>query len=155
MNKNVLIIDDESGIRESLAGILEDEGFHTITASTAEQGLDLVETENVTLVLLDIWLGEGMDGMTALTKIKERQDIPVIMISGHGTIETAVQAVQNGAYDFIEKPLSYDKVILSVANGLRFARLEHENKLLRERSVRKTTITGDSEIIASLKQQID
>jgi len=155
MNKNVLIIDDESGIRESLAGILEDEGFHTITASTAEEGLDLVETENVTLVLLDIWLGEGMDGMTALTKIKERQDIPVIMISGHGTIETAVQAVQNGAYDFIEKPLSYDKVILSVANGLRFARLEHENKLLRERSVRKTTITGDSEIIASLKQQIE
>lgn len=155
MNKNILIIDDESGIRESLSGILEDEGFATITAPTAEEGLDLVENENVGLVLLDIWLGDGMDGMTALIKIKERLDIPVIMISGHGNIETAVQAVQNGAHDFIEKPLSYDKIILSVANGLRYARLEHENRLLRERSVRKTTITGNSEIIASMKQQID
>jgi two-component system nitrogen regulation response regulator NtrX len=155
MNKNILIIDDESGIRESLSGILEDEGFRTIATSSAEEGLELIETENVSLILLDIWLGEGMDGMTALTRIKERHDIPVIMISGHGTIETAVQAVHGGAFDFIEKPLSYDKVILSVANGLRVARLEQENRLLRERSVRKTTITGDSEIIASLRQQIE
>ncbi len=92
MNKNILIIDDESSIRESLSGILEDEGFRTIAASSAEEGLELIETENVSLVLLDIWLGEGMDGMTALTRIKERHEIPVIMISGHGTIETAVQA---------------------------------------------------------------
>lgn len=155
MNKNILIIDDESGIRESLSGILEDEGFSPLTTATAEEGLELVETENISLVLLDIWLGDGIDGMTALSRIKELQDIPVIMISGHGTIETAVQAVQNGAHDFIEKPLSYDKVILSVANGLRYARLERENRLLRERSIRKTTITGNSEIIASLKQQIE
>lgn len=152
MNKQILIIDDESGIRESLSGILEDEGFATLTAQTAEEGLELLETENVGLVLLDIWLGEGMDGMEGLTKIKERQDIPVIMISGHGNIETAVQAVQNGAHDFIEKPLSYDKVILSVANGLRYAKLEHENRLLRDRSIRQAKITGESEAIASLRQ---
>ena len=155
MNKNILIIDDESGIRESLSGILEDEGFQTITTPSAEEGLELIETENISLILLDIWLGEGMDGMTALTRFRERHEIPVIMISGHGNIETAVQAVQSGAFDFIEKPLSYDKVILSVANGLRVSRLEQENRLLRERSVRKTTITGDSEIVASLRQQIE
>ncbi|MFC1831288.1 response regulator, partial [Thermodesulfobacteriota bacterium] len=81
MNTQILIIDDESGIRESLSGILEDEGFDTLTAPTAEQGLELLETENVGLVLLDIWLGDGMDGISALPRIKERQDIPVIMIS--------------------------------------------------------------------------
>lgn len=155
MNKQILIIDDESGIRESLSGILEDEGFETLTAETAEEGLELLETENVGLVLLDIWLGDGMDGLTGLTRIKERQDIPVIMISGHGTIETAVQAVQKGAHDFIEKPLSYDKVILSVANGLRYAKLEHENRLLRERSIREARITGQSEAIGALRQQIE
>jgi two-component system nitrogen regulation response regulator NtrX len=155
MDKPILIIDDEAGIRESLSGILEDEGFPTLTAPTAEEGLELLETENVGLALLDIWLGDGMDGLTALTRIKDRLDIPVIMISGHGNIETAVQAIQEGAYDFIEKPLSYEKVILSVANGLRYARLEQENRLLRERSVKKAKLTGESEIIASLRQQIE
>ena len=155
MDKPVLIIDDEAGIRESLSGILEDEGFPTLTAPTAEEGLELLETENVGLALFDIWLGDGMDGLTALTRIKDSLDIPVIMISGHGSIETAVQAIQEGAYDFIEKPLSYEKVILSVANGLRYARLEHENRLLRERSVKNAKLTGDSEIIASLRQQIE
>lgn len=155
MNKQILIIDDESGIRDSLSGILEDEGFLTATAPTAEEGLELLETESIGLVLLDIWLGEGIDGMTALLQIKERFDIPVIMISGHGNIETAVQAVQGGAYDFIEKPLSYEKVILSVANGLRYARLENENRLLRERSLKKAKITGQSEVIASLREQIE
>jgi two-component system nitrogen regulation response regulator NtrX len=155
MNRPILIIDDEAGIRESLSGILEDEGFSTLTAPTAEEGLDLLETENVALVLLDIWLGDGMDGLTALTRIIDRQAVPVIMISGHGTVETAVQAIQDGAYDFIEKPLSYEKVILAVANGLRYARLEHENRLLREASVNKAKLTGDSEIIASLRQQIE
>lgn len=155
MNKQILIIDDESGIRDSLSGILEDEGFPTATAPTAEEGLELLDTESIGLVLLDIWLGEGIDGMTALLQIKERFDIPVIMISGHGNIETAVQAVQGGAYDFIEKPLSYEKVILSVANGLRYARLENENRLLRERSLKKPKITGQSEVIASLREQIE
>ena len=78
---------------------------------------------NIDLVLLDIWLGDNMDGMTALEKIHEQYQVPVIMISGHGTIETAVQATRKGAFDFIEKPLSYDKIILAISNGLRFAKL--------------------------------
>jgi two-component system, NtrC family, nitrogen regulation response regulator NtrX len=155
MKRNILIIDDEESIRESLSGILEDEGFHALTSATAEDGLELIEEERVDIVLLDIWLGEGMDGMTALGRIKERSALPVIMISGHGTIETAVQAVHSGAYDFIEKPLSYDKVILSVSNGLRFAQLEHENRLLREHTARTATITGSSAVIDELRKQIE
>ena len=156
MNTHILIIDDESGIRDSLSGILEDEGFTTLTAPNAEKGLELLENEHIGLVILDIWLGDGMDGLTALPLIKERQDIPVIMISGHGNIETAVQAVHGGAHDFIEKPLSYEKVILSVASSLRYARLEKENRLLRERSARKKAqLTGSSEISAALRQQIE
>lgn len=156
MNTHILIIDDESGIRDSLSGILEDEGFTTLTAPNAEKGLELLENEHIGLVILDIWLGDGMDGLTALPRIKERQDIPVIMISGHGNIETAVQAVHGGAHDFIEKPLSYEKVILSVASSLRYARLEKENRLLRERLARKKAqLTGSSEISAALRQQIE
>jgi two-component system nitrogen regulation response regulator NtrX len=154
MNRTILIIDDESGIRDSLSGILEDEKFTPITAPSAEEGIRIIEEEHIDLVLLDIWLGDGMDGLAALTRIKERWDMPVIMISGHGNIETAVQAVQSGAYDFIEKPLSYDKIVLSVANGLRYARLADENRLLRERSVRHSDITGNSELINTLRSQI-
>src|SRR5512147_572968 len=132
MSKRILIIDDEISIQKSLAGILDDEGFASIAVSSAEEGFEVLETVNVDLVLLDIWLGDNMDGMTALEKIRERHDMPVIMISGHGTIETAVQATRKGAFDFIEKPLSYDKIILAITNGLRFARLEQENQLLRQ-----------------------
>ena len=155
MSKRILIIDDEESIQESLSGILEDEGFSAVTASSAEAGLEILEEDAIDLVLLDIWLGEGMDGMTALGKIKERFNLPVIMISGHGTIETAVQATHNGAYDFIEKPLSYDKIILSISNGLRFAQLENENRMLREHSIRKSTITGKSEAVTALRAQIE
>ena len=105
MKKRILLIDDEISIQESLSGILEDEGFASICTSSAEEGLEVLETRNIDLVLLDIWLGDNMDGMTALGRIKEKFEVPVIMISGHGTIETAVQATRKGAYDFIEKPL--------------------------------------------------
>jgi two-component system nitrogen regulation response regulator NtrX len=155
MNTQILIIDDESGIRDSLSGILQDEGFTTLTAPSAEEGLELLENEHIGLVMLDIWLGDGMDGLTALPRIKELQDIPVVMISGHGNIETAIQAVHGGAHDYIEKPLSYEKVILSVASGLRYASLEKENRLLRERSARRAHLTGSSEISAALCQQIE
>ncbi len=155
MNKRILIIDDESSIRETLAGILEDEGFSSSTASSAEHGLEMLDTTNIDLVLLDIWLGDNMDGMTALGKIRERFEIPVIMISGHGTIETAVQATRKGAFDFIEKPLSYDKIILAITNGLRFAKLEQENILLRQGSARKSILTGESDVIRALKKQIE
>ncbi|MFA6465425.1 MAG: response regulator, partial [Desulfurivibrionaceae bacterium] len=106
MAKTILIIDDEASIRESLSGILADEGFQTLSAEDGQQGLSLLEDEPVDLVLLDIWM-PGLDGLEVLKRIKESQaELPVIMISGHGTIETAVQATKMGAYDFIEKPPS-------------------------------------------------
>lgn len=155
MNNKILVIDDEISIQESLIGILEDEGFSAMGVSSAEKGLPLIDEKKIDLVLLDIWLGDHMDGITALEEIKKSHDIPVIMISGHASIETAVQATRKGAYDFIEKPLSYDKVILSITNGLRFAQLEHENKLLRESTGKKNTLTGISEQITQLKNQIE
>ena len=155
MGKRILIIDDEPSIRESLSGILEDEGFDTVTASSAEIGLDLIEEEDINLILLDIWLGDNMDGITALEKIKERSAAPVIMISGHGTIETAAQAIRKGAFDFVEKPLSYDKIILAITNGLRFAHLKEENLLLREKSPRNAELVGNSPAMTALKQQIE
>lgn len=154
MNKRILIIDDEISIRETLVGVLNDEGFTAITASSAEEGLDHLDSMNIDLVLLDIWLGDSMDGMTALEKIRERFNMPVIMISGHGTIETAVQATRKGAFDFIEKPLSYDKIILAITNGLRFAKLQQENLLLRQGSPAKPVLTGKSEAILVLQKQI-
>ena len=155
MSKHILIIDDEISIRETLAGILDDEGFSSIAASSAEEGLELLESMNIDLVLLDIWLGDGMDGMAALEKMRERYNMPVIMISGHGTIETAVQATRKGAFDFIEKPLSYDKIILAITNGLRFSKLEQENRLLRQGSPEKPSLTGESTAIRALKKQIE
>ncbi len=155
MSKRILIIDDELSIQETLIGILDDEGFSSTGVSSAEEGLELLETSNFDLVLLDIWLGDNMDGMTALEKIRELHRLPVIMISGHGTIETAVQATRKGAFDFIEKPLSYDKIVLAITNGLRFAKLEQENLLLRQGSGQKSIFTGESEVIKALRQQIE
>ncbi len=155
MAKQILIIDDEVSIQESLSGILEDEGFLALRASSAEQGLDILEQGQVDLVLLDIWLGEGMDGLSALDKIHEHHKLPVIMISGHGTIETAVQATRRGAYDFIEKPLSYDKIILAIRNGLRLSELEQENRILRQHSKQESHLTGRAPAIVQLRAQIE
>lgn len=154
MANRVLIIDDEASIRETLSGILEDEGFETLTSESAEMGLDLLEKELVDIILLDIWLGDNMDGLEALGIIKERFNMPVIMISGHGNVETAVQATKKGAFDFIEKPLSYEKILVAITNGLRFAKLETENRLLRESSTKPTTLTGSSPAIEAVKNQI-
>lgn len=151
---HILIIDDEQPIRESLSGILADEGFAPLSAGSAEEGLQLLAEEEVDLVLLDIWM-PGMDGLEALQLIKEQFDLPVIMISGHGTIDTAVQATRIGAFDFIEKPLSYDKIIHSIGRGLHVARLERENQLLRESGPSKPDITGNSALITSLREQIE
>ncbi|MDH3393026.1 MAG: sigma-54-dependent Fis family transcriptional regulator, partial [Desulfobulbaceae bacterium] len=113
MAKRILVVDDEASIRESLTGILSDEGFTPVCAESGEQALALLEEEQFDLVLLDIWM-PGIDGMETLKRIKDVHSyLPVIMISGHGNIETAVQATRLGAYDFIEKPPSYDKIVLS------------------------------------------
>jgi two-component system nitrogen regulation response regulator NtrX len=155
MSKRILIIDDEISIQETLAGILEDEGFAPVCASSAEDGFSILEENRIDLILLDIWLGDNMDGLTALEKIKEQYSLPVIMISGHGTIETAVQATRKGAFDFVEKPLSYDKIILAISNGLRFAQLQTENKILRAKTDKTVQITGNSPAIRELKAQIE
>ncbi|MBU4119195.1 MAG: response regulator, partial [Proteobacteria bacterium] len=155
MAKTILIIDDEASIRDSLSGILADEGFHTRLAEDGLQGLSLLEEERVDLVLLDIWM-PGLDGMEVLQKIKESYpDLPVIMISGHGTIETAVQATKMGAYDFIEKPPSYDKIILSINNALDLARLKKENLILRQQTHRASQLTGTSPAMVELRQLVE
>ncbi len=155
MPSTILIIDDEGPIRDVLSGILSDEGFHPFTAASAEEGFAILAEQDVHLILLDIWM-PGMDGIATLKKIKlENSDIPVIMISGHGNIETAVQTTRMGAFDFIEKPLSYDKIVLAINQGLRVARLERENKILRETSPAGSAIIGDSAVIEHLCLQIE
>jgi two-component system nitrogen regulation response regulator NtrX len=155
MSRKILVIDDETSILDSLSGILSDEGFTTVCVDSAEKGLDQLRSEVFDLVLLDIWM-PGMDGIEALKQIKEDYpELQVIMISGHGTIETAVQATKIGAFDFIEKPLSYDKILLAIKNGLRFSRLETENLILRQKANRKPSLTGNSPAINNLKAEIE
>ncbi len=158
MTKNrarILIIDDEHDIRLSLRGILEDEGYEVMDAESGERGLAVIN-RSTDLVLLDIWL-PGMDGIQVLTRLQEKfPDIPVLMISGHGNIQTAVQAIKLGAFDFIEKPLSLEKVLITSQKALEFSSLRQENRNLRLntkiRSVCK--ITGQSKAIKELRQAI-
>ena len=155
MKEKIMIIDDEASICSSLKGILEDEGFLVKTADSGEQGLELLKSENVDLVLLDIWLPK-MSGIDVLKKIKTMEEgPPVVMISGHGTIETAVTATKLGAHDFLEKPLSLEKVILTVRNALRQKKLEEENVLLRERQRGRYYLIGESPSIQKLRREID
>jgi two-component system nitrogen regulation response regulator NtrX len=150
----ILIIDDERGIRSSLKGILEDEGYRITTANTGEDCLRLLERQNFDLILLDIWLPE-MDGIEVLKKIKIMDENPqVVMISGHGTVETAVKATKLGAYDFLEKPLSLEKVVLTVKNALRQKKLEEENIQLRQKIKVNYHLIGKSPSIRKLRDEI-
>ncbi|MBN1664728.1 MAG: sigma-54-dependent Fis family transcriptional regulator [Deltaproteobacteria bacterium] len=154
MQKTLLIVDDEASIRQSLTGILTDEGYEVITAPSGEEAMKLLETETPDLVLLDIWL-PGMDGIKTLERIKETYpDLRVVMMSGHGTIETAVKATKLGAFDFIEKPLSLEKVILVINHALDMTKLEEENRLLKQKLVQGYELTGASEVIVELKEMI-
>ena len=154
MARTILIIDDEESIIQSLTGILNDEGFEVISATSGKAGMEKIEETMPDIVLLDIWMPD-MDGLDTLVGIKEEYPhLQVIMISGHGTIETAVKATKLGAYDFIEKPLSLDKVLLCISNALEYYRLEEEVALLREKGKGKHSITGSSEPIMQLKEQI-
>ncbi len=153
---HILIIDDEEGIRFSLRGILEDEGHTVSEAETGEQGLDMLKTLTPDLIFLDIWL-PGIDGLAVLDTIKERdRSLPVIMISGHGNIETAVTAIKRGAHDFIEKPLSLEKVVIAAANALEFHNLRRENIVLKSRIARDEVVevSGDSGPVKQLREQI-
>lgn len=152
--KSVMIVDDEQDICESLAGILEDEGFHSICAADGETALTMQQQERPDLVLLDIWL-PTIDGLEVLKRIKQHDpDQLVIMMSGHGTIETAVQATKLGAHDFIEKPLSLDKVLLTIDNACRLNDLVEENKTLKQQIHKNHIILGTSPAIEELKEQI-
>src|SRR5271168_1840137 len=151
---HILIVDDESGIRESLMGILEDEGYKASVSASGEDCLELLRKTSFDLVLLDVWL-TGIDGLEVLERIREMGDPPeVIMISGHGTIETAVRATKLGAYDFAEKPLSLEKMLILVKNAIEARRLRHENLDLRKQLQSKSVIVGDSVPMKALRQQI-
>ncbi len=154
MSALVLIIDDERDICLALKGILEDEGYEVISAFDAKEGMNKIEKEGPDLVLLDIWLPD-IDGLEVLKQIKKRQPfLPVIMISGHGSVETAVKAMKFGAYDFVEKPLSWENTIPPIKNALKLSRLAEENISLRQRLPFKYEITGKSPLIQNLREQI-
>ena len=154
MFPTILAVDDEVTILQSLSGILSDEGFEVLTASNGYEALKVIEEESPDLVLLDIWM-PGIDGIETLQEIKRTNPfLQVVIISGHGTIETAVKATKLGAYDFIEKPLSIEKVVVTINNALNFRRLEEENRFLRKKTLEKHSITGNSPPIQALKKQI-
>ncbi|MDP1991585.1 MAG: sigma-54 dependent transcriptional regulator [Syntrophales bacterium] len=154
MNKAILIVDDEESICQTLGGILKDEGHDVVTAASGEEALRVVDEDPPNLVLLDIWL-PGIDGIEVLKVIKAgHPQIQVIIMSGHGTIETAVKATRLGAFDFIEKPLSLEKVILVVNHALEMIRLEEENLLLKQKVSHEYELTGQSGPIQDLKEMI-
>jgi two-component system nitrogen regulation response regulator NtrX len=154
MFPTILIVDDEPSILQSFGGILTDEGFEVVTALNGYEALKIIETDAPDLVLLDIWM-PGIDGIETLKEIKkEYPALQVVMITGHGTIETAVTATKLGAFDFIEKPLNIEKVIVTINNALNFRRLEEENRYLRKKMLEKNSISGDSPAMNAIKQQI-
>jgi len=154
MAETVLIVDDEPSIVQSLNGILSDEGFEVLSADGGRSALETIRGTIPDIVLLDIWMPD-IDGIETLKSIRELYpSLQVIMISGHGTIETAVKATKLGAYDFIEKPLSLEKVLLTIQNALNYNKLEAELDLFRERERQRYHITGHSKAIMEMKEQI-
>ena len=150
----VLIVDDESTIIDSLEGILSDDGFEVIHAFNGYEALKKIDSHSPDIVLLDIWM-PGMDGIDTLKEIKQHHPtLPVVMITGHGSIESAVDATKSGAFDFLEKPLSIDKVILTINNALHFRKLEEENRYLRKKAIEKNSITGTSPAVQKLYGEI-
>ncbi len=154
MDEKILVVDDEDSIRTSLAGILEDEGFRVTHANDGITALEVLRKDLPDLVLLDIWMPR-VDGIETLRQIKELYpSLAVIMMSGHGTIETAVKSTKMGAYDFIEKPLSLEKLLVCVRNALGMMRLKDENDSLRVLAFGERQMTGTSPAMAKLKEQI-
>jgi two-component system nitrogen regulation response regulator NtrX len=154
MPASILVVDDEEGIRESLGALLRDEGYEVATVASGEECLEQTERRAFSLILLDVWL-KVIDGLETLARLQARDVAPlVVMISGHGNIETAVRATKLGAFDFIEKPLSLGKIILVVRNALDYTRLEAENRRLREELEESHEILGSSVPMKALRQQI-
>src|SRR2546426_8856081 len=154
MARSILVVDDESGIRQSLTSILEEEGYRVEAVGSGEECLATVAARPFDLILLDVWL-PGMDGLVTLERLQQSVPAPmVVMISGHGNIETAVRATKLGAFDFVEKPLSLEKTILVVKNALEYLRLEEENRGLRAELEQRCQVIGESVPMKALRQQI-
>ena len=152
--QSILIVDDEKSIRESLTGILQDEGFTPTSVDNGEKAIEKISEDKPDLILLDIWM-PGMDGLETLTKIRDiYPDQLVVMMSGHGTIETAVRSTKLGAYDFIEKPLSLEKVLLCIQNAVKIGQLVEENRELKAKIGKEHEMIGRSKLIRELKEQI-
>src|SRR5882762_1000481 len=151
MRESILVVDDEAGVRGSLVGILGDEGYAVEAVESGEAALTALENRRYDLLLLDVWL-PGMDGLEVLSRVRTLDpEVPVIVISGHGSIETAVKAVRMGAQDFVEKPLSLEKTLLVVKNTLRQRRLESENRSLKQQVEQRYTMVGESPAIRALR----
>ncbi len=157
MSADILIVDDEADIRELIAGILEDEGYEARMAHDSDSALETIKERRPSLIILDIWLqGSRLDGLDLLNVIKERHpDLPVVIISGHGNIETAVSAIKRGAYDYMEKPFKVDRLVLVVERALENARLKRENDALKDRVGGDYELIGSSAPIRQLKQSIE
>lgn len=156
-NNTVLIIDDEEDIRNLIIDILTEEGFYCIGAANSDEALSIIDKSCPHLILLDIWLeGSNMDGLGILEVLaKTHPNVPVIMISGHGTIETAVNSMKLGAYDYMEKPFTPDKLILKVKRTSELTRLKEENKELRKKIIKRSEIIGSSNAISKVKSIIE
>ena len=154
MRASFLIVDDEAGVRSALSGVLKDEGYHVDAVDSGEACLERVVRQFYDVIVLDIWL-PGLDGLATLGKLRERNvDAQVVMISGHGNIESAVRAIKMGAFDFVEKPLSLDKTVLVARNALRQRRLEAENRALRADVDRRLIMVGESPAMQHLREEI-
>lgn len=155
MQNRILIVDDERGIRESLSAVLGDEGFDVETVASGEACLEVTRTSTFACILLDIWLGDGIDGLATLQTLRETGvDAAVVMISGHGNIETAVRSTKLGAFDFIEKPLSLERVVVTVKNAVRQRQLEIVNTELQKEIFDEYVMVGESVAMRALRKQI-
>src|SRR5690348_13958982 len=157
MTSDILIVDDEADIRELVAGILQDEGHGTRTARDSDEALAAVVARRPNLVFLDIWLqGSRLDGLQLLDSLKQQHpELPIVMISGHGNIETAVSAIKRGAYDFIEKPFKADRLLLVAERALENSRLKREVKQLKQFAPLPTVIVGHSPTANQLRQTVE
>jgi two-component system, NtrC family, nitrogen regulation response regulator NtrX len=152
---SILVVDDEPGVRSSLSGVLRDEGFDVEAAASGEECLERAALSTFDVIVLDVWL-PGVDGLMTLQRLRERKvDSQVVMISGHGNIESAVRAIKMGAFDFVEKPLSLEKTVLVVRNALRQRDLETENRALRARVDRQHVMVGESFALRQLREQVE
>lgn len=156
MAADVLVVDDEADIRELVAGILSDEGYAVRTANDSESALAAIKSRKPALLILDIWMqGGGMDGLELLDLVKALDaDLPVIMISGHGNIETAVSAIKRGAYEFLEKPFKSDRLLLCVERALENSNLKRENRRLRAQTIQPDGLIGKSVVTQQLRSLI-